>query len=260
MVEKVSSIKYFFRESGEGNNVLKRTIIGIIRETYEKMDSLYSYVPNDLRLYESILNRNLSKGYNHIVMSDIPNNVSTKKPNILLRHDVDSDHKETILRMAEIEKQFGIRSSIQIRVDGLAYDPVSFKSLVKKLYNLGFEIGLHSFCYSHKRYMKRFDWEVQTFNDIFGFNPQCFSQHGIGSMVERRKAFNMKVRDAKKRNNIPVSDCGGHDINYILKLQDCNMRKGEKKHHITNHFVEIPKIPFSKGRVILMMTHPKKWK
>jgi len=93
----------------------------------------------------------------------------------ILRHDIDRK-PDNALRMAELENHLGVKSSYYFRY------PHTFKvDIIKKIYNLGHEIGYHYEVLSksngdYKKAIKLFSDEVNSFNSICKIETICM--HG----------------------------------------------------------------------------------
>jgi hypothetical protein len=111
-----------------------------------------------------------------------------------------------------------------------------------------------------KDFMSRFEWEVEEFKKMFGFQPISFTQHGMGQQFkETRSKFNSSIALAKQLTGIQVTDCAGYDIQYMYKVTDANWCQKRQSRFITNHFTSYPFIPFANGEVFGIITHPTYW-
>jgi hypothetical protein len=95
-----------------------------------------------LKHYADTLALAKEKGYVFSKMKDYPQNIGHEKV-IFKRHDVDIQMANA-LRLAKIEAELGIPATYFLRVHA-NYNPFSFEyyKVVKKLRELGHEIGLH---------------------------------------------------------------------------------------------------------------------
>jgi len=94
-----------------------------------------------LRHYQEILDLFKERGYKFCFFSEAPDK-KTKK--VYLRHDIDYS-PETALRLAQIEYQKKIHSTYFIRLSAPFYNIFESKNakIIKKIINLGHQIGLH---------------------------------------------------------------------------------------------------------------------
>ena len=229
---------------------------------YTRFETFCRYEPYHLDIYEALIKKLKSeKKYNFLRLKDYPENIDKKKINVILRHDIDRALcVRNIEKFLKIEEKENVRSSSYILVDQVHYDPSDCISLINKYNPLGFEFGLHSACYMHSDFMERFNWEVKEFSRIFKIRPESFTQHGMGKKYfADRTAFNQEVAYAKKINDIKVTDCAAHDLQYSFKITDARMDEKERKRYIGEYFTSFPQIPFAKGDVFLILTHPCYW-
>ena len=103
----------------------------------------------------------------------------TKKPKgnfVLIRHDVDRKPKNAV-KMAEIEHEIGIRSTYYFRMNNDVFVP----KLIKKIANLGHEIGYHYEVLDKakgdfKKAIEIFKNELQEFREVCDIKTICM--HG----------------------------------------------------------------------------------
>lgn len=78
--------------------------------------------------------------------SEVPHILKSNsaKPQLLLRHDVDVDLNRA-LKMAEIEKEFGISATYMMMINSPLYrvENLSSQSVILHLISMGHEVGLH---------------------------------------------------------------------------------------------------------------------
>lgn len=94
-----------------------------------------------LTTYKSLLETLLSKYSQYSFLSFkeyMENNISDKKPVIILRHDVDR-LPQNALKIAELEHSMGIKATYYFRVVGDSYN----LSIMNKISDYGHEIGYH---------------------------------------------------------------------------------------------------------------------
>ena len=183
------------------------------------------------------------------------------KINIFLRHDVDfaSDMRKLNL-LIDIENSLNMKSAIYIRMDKQEYNPDEYKDYILSLYNLGFEVGLHTTCYLNDDYLKVFKQETQEFIDIFGFNPKSFTVHGMGQYrLDVRQRFVKEIEYKMQKLGYIFTDAILDYIIYDHVIHDCHLDPEKKKRFILKDFKRSPFF-FKKGKTYLILTHPGYWR
>ena len=89
-----------------------------------------------LDIYETVLNSFENKGYVFSTFEEYVLNHKNKV--VILKHDVDKLPKNA-LRMANLEKKFGIKTSYYFRIVKESYD----EGIIKQIADLGHEVGYH---------------------------------------------------------------------------------------------------------------------
>jgi hypothetical protein len=98
----------------------------------------------NFRHYEESLKLAKRKGYSFSTLGDFDSNRGNRLL-VLLRHDLDNPQVHKALDFARIESKLGIKATYFVRVHSDGYNPFGFKtySVLKKILELGHEIGLH---------------------------------------------------------------------------------------------------------------------
>jgi hypothetical protein len=97
-----------------------------------------------LELYEEILRRAKSLGYEFPTVSELKNGSHSHSRFLLLRHDIDASPRYA-LGMAQLEHSLGVRSSYYVLLHSLYYNPAASPhwDALQKIISMGFEVGLH---------------------------------------------------------------------------------------------------------------------
>ncbi|MBF8984160.1 hypothetical protein IZY60_11485 [Lutibacter sp. B2] len=95
-----------------------------------------------------------------------------KKNIVYLRHDIDNDFLGAY-NLAKIEKENGVKSIFFVQPNSDFYNMMSYEcmSLIKKIKNMGHEIGLHIDATITKEYEELVDYTNSTFNYYSNYMP-----------------------------------------------------------------------------------------
>jgi len=104
---------------------------------------------------------------------------------VILRHDVDR-RPETALRMAEVEKEFGIRSTYYFRMRNGVFVP----DIIRKIADLGHEIGYHYETLDKAKgdfakAIEIFQRELEDFRRIYDVKTICMHGNPLTPWVNR---------------------------------------------------------------------------
>ena len=131
--------------------------------------------------YKNTLKLALAKNYKFL-RCEQHNLITQHSKVVVLRHDIDFS-LEGALKLAKIENQLGITSTYFIRLHSKHYNPLEYNSykIVKKIQNLGHEIGLHQepafasiISSTPNKYAQQ---EIESFNLIFQTKIKGISTH-----------------------------------------------------------------------------------
>ncbi|MFA7231388.1 MAG: hypothetical protein WC071_08965, partial [Victivallaceae bacterium] len=148
--------------------------------------------------YRKLLAELSKPQYLVLPLADFKSDNSTGKVVIGLRHDSDS-HVLKALKMAEIEKSAGIRSTYYLLHSAKYYGKVengvmirnsAVDDLAKKLYAMGFEIGIHrdlfnlmwDYQFAPRAFMNE---EVKYYKNL-GIPVTGSAAHGSGTTIRRK--------------------------------------------------------------------------
>lgn len=180
--------------------------------------------------------------------------------NVYVRHDVDTQACiDNIERVMDIDKGLGVPSSVYFRVDDEDYDFSAYSDIVQRIAKDGFEVGLHTSCYSYDDPIKRFEYETQKFTSESGLAPTSFTLHGLGRehYVKRVKFRNHAGRNYEKFG-YKFTDCLRATRHYRYVIEDCHVDPQTKDRFIYDDFTNFPDAMTKTGN-LLVLTHPCYW-
>ena len=220
----------------------------------------YEFAPYSINIYKSLINSFIADP-----LINLCNFSETKtsgfQKNIFFRHDIDL---QKCVEMAPLLIEFDLKSNISspcfLRVDETEYSMKSARKLVDEFKPKGVEFGLHTICYAHDQYFDFFRDETKKFEDNFGFSPNLFTVHGLGTRRKKiRLEFYEKVVGRLEEFGYSFSDCSHKLRRYDHVIEDCHWSETEGKRYILNDFDHSNKIIAHKTSVLLL-THPCYWK
>lgn len=221
-----------------------------------------------LKKYEEICSAIVDSDYTSIKIKSYLAKAVPKKA-IILRHDVDS-RIQTALKMAQIEKEYSLSSTYYFRSDAIYYP-----KLVRKVENLGHEVGYHYEVMdkskgNHEKAIEIFKIELEKFREITDIKTVCM--HGAPSSPydnhDLWKYINFNQFDILGEAYLSV------DFNKILYFSDTsrtwNGTKFKVKDIIKSNHPYQEKIKNTDDLINLIrnneidqlyiLTHPARWK
>ena len=182
----------------------------------------------------------------------------TSHINVFIRHDIDTRACiENMHLLLAIDWDFGAPAGVYFRADDQEYPLSEQKDAIQVYRDSGFEIGLHTVCYTKDDYLAEFRRETEKFSNAVGFRPKSFSVHGLGAFRHRvRMQF---YEDISKQLLESCYEFG--DIpqlrSYDHVIHDCHLDERENR-SLYDDFVK-PLSFFRKGKNYLILTHPCYW-
>lgn len=132
-----------------------------------------------LESYSKLL-QHLKQTYKIVPFCEIP---QKHRPYLILRHDIDYS-LPAALKMAQLEHDLGVKSTYFVLLSSRFYNVFEANNVqtLKKISNLGHEIGLHYHPYQYQFYgqnmNKTLKLEIQLLEHLLGINVYSISRHG----------------------------------------------------------------------------------
>lgn len=183
----------------------------------------------------------------------------TSKKRIFVRHDIDTlECINNISLLIDINLQLHIKSGIYVRVDEASgYSLADYRDIINRVRDSGFEVGLHTVCYTQDDYMKAFESELTAFNELLGFTAKSFTVHGMGAhRFSVRQAFNNEIVQKLPSFGIEFTDCHPDLIQYDYVMHDSHYCDHKQKRYIKDDFTSLNVLANSNT---LVLTHPCYW-
>jgi len=222
------------------------------------LPSLLKFAPYEPNSYRELLLR-LKKNRNIVILPFTHKESYDNRINFFIRHDIDT--KECITSMdvlIDIDYSLAIPSGIYFRVDDEEYRLRDFRDQIRLYKRNGFEIGLHSLCYTKDDYMNEFDRETVRFSNELGFRPRSFTLHGLGDYRSCvRLDFTRIISSKLDEFGYEFTDCDGNSRNYAHVIHDCHLDSINQRRFMREDF-EL-NFPFRRGCCYLVLTHPCYW-
>jgi hypothetical protein len=180
----------------------------------------------------------------------IKNQLVDDKINVIIRHDVDISLKRT-MKMVEIEKAEGIRSTYFFRLYAEKYTFEEAIPLIKKLSDDGFGIGLHYETLSivkgdRQKAIALLDSDIQRLREIAPVN--VVAAHG-------QKGYkNRDIWEDVDKEALQITSA--YDMKYDLYLSDAGGKRlsGMDKKYLFDRIYEA-----SPGQTVQVLIHPDWW-
>jgi len=154
-------------------------------------------MPRDFtfEMYRDLCSTILSSGFLTTTVNDFLIKPSDNTKRLILRHDVDSLPKQA-LEMAIIESEFNIKSTYYFRIKNSVFD----KKIIKKIYNLGHEIGYHyevlaSNKGDKKKALNEFKINLGKFREISPITTICMHGSPLSSWTDSDLWLDNNFRD-----------------------------------------------------------------
>lgn len=135
-----------------------------------------------LRLYKNILKKAKREDYKFLKLSEYKKWIDVLPKFIILRHDIDISPLNA-LKMAEVEHSLGIVSTYYVMMRSIFYHPAAppFFEALRKIVNMGHDIGLHYDCSFFKKrsinLRKGILNEAKAMENLLGVKVKSVSQH-----------------------------------------------------------------------------------
>jgi hypothetical protein len=143
-------------------------------------------------------------------------------------------------------------------VDDEEYLLREYRELIRFYKDSGFEIGLHTCCYTKDDILTEFKRETDKFTEETGFPPKSFSVHGLGDYrQEARMKFYQEIPNRLEEFGYNFGDTP-QLRSYDYVIQDCHFDQN-RNFFIYDDFFR-PPLFFHKGATFLILTHPCYWR
>ncbi len=216
-----------------------------------------SVPPHPIRFYQNTLERLKQRGMCSLTMHEyLQHSEKQEFSNVVLRHDVDFSPEKLHL-LIDVERNYQMKSSVYVLVRNHHYPIKQYSDYFKELHADGYEIGLHTYCYSFSDAKKCLSEEAEIFKTIFGFYPKTFTFHG---MFYRSYEQLMQLSAVLKNLDDFLSDTPFSEYytqkGFHWKIGDEYRNKVNP--FLNNNFNDF-KIKTKPGSTGLVLTHPCNW-
>lgn len=169
-----------------------------------------------LELYQETLEKAIRFGYTFPTVSELKEGTGKINKFLLLRHDIDTSPRYA-LKMAQLERSLGIRSSFYVLMHSPFYNPAAPPHWddLSQIVELGFEVGLHYdtafFEQRQKDPLEGVLNDAVALEKILGVKIYSVSQHrpASGTFLEKLNEFYVDAYNQDLIHNICyVSDSG----------------------------------------------------
>lgn len=226
---------------------------------YLRARKIYRHAPYSLAIYEQLLRRFKDSDRHQFIRFLEYGETRMRKDNIFVRHDIDTQNCITNLSQTlEIDQSLQIPSGIYFRVDDEEYCVRDFQKMIGHYKVMGFEIGLHTLCYTQDNYLQEFKRETEKFKSELGFSPMSFSVHGLGDFrLEVRMRFYKEIALSFREFGYETGDIPPLR-SYEHMIHDCHL-DADNRRFLYDEFVRLPPF-YLPGKRYLILTHPCYWK
>ena len=218
-----------------------------------------NYAPYSSSLYKALLASLTSNNSINVCSFNATVSADTNKVNVFFRHDIDTELCLLNLQdMICIDKSFGVKPGIFFLVSDQTYDIRSCEAVAVELKSNGYAVGLHTVCYLEDDYLAEFQREIDKFTNTFGFKPDTFNAHGLGSIKQdNRLKFYDEMAIRYKDFGFEYSDCCAKLRQYQHVIEDCHLDRDKNNRYIKTDFAFADHF-MQKGNN-LVLTHPCYW-
>jgi hypothetical protein len=222
----------------------------------------YANSPYPIAVYDRFLAAVLERSAGRVAPFNAPPPRQWERGLVIVRHDVDTAAcVEGLAALLDVDRAHGVPAAIFLRTDGGDYDPLRAASIVRRYRDTpGLTFGLHTSCYLHDDFMGALERETRTFEEVFGFPPDTFTVHGLGSVrADVRRRFVATVSRDLGAAGFSFSDCHPDLRRYDYVVEDCHLDTETGARFVYDDIVEAPGW-IARGEVCLLLTHPCYWR
>lgn len=200
------------------------------------------------KYYSEMVDKLINKGYMFAFFPEAEKLFINDTKFVLMRHDVDIDILGS-LKIAEMDAEKNVKSTFffLIRTDLYNVFSDTGSNIIKKILNLGHEIGLHYDFSSYKKMnlndtSKTCEKEVHVLEDWFSHSISAISFHKANDFVFKG---NPKISYPIVHTHMPLFE---NKIKYFSDSRGC-----------WRHGIPIESEQFRKGKPLHILTHPIWW-
>jgi hypothetical protein len=219
------------------------------------------HAPYPVSIYRGLLSQSRENPKIHFVRFLDQSGEVWGQINMFVRHDIDTAaciHNMPIL--LNVDREFGVRAGIYLRADDQEYSLSECRDVLEPYRAVGFEVGLHTVCYTNEDYMGAFMYETDKFVRQMGFKPDSFTVHGLGGYrADARLEFCKNIAGCLQEFGYEFSDCHCSLRSYEYVIEDCHWDDQTSMRFIYDDFWNLPSF-FREGHSYLVLTHPCYWK
>lgn len=217
------------------------------------------YAPFRYEIYQSLIDKLKSHHAVSITPFNTYSDVVEGLTNVYFRHDIDTlNCVKNLPSLVKVDESNGIVPGIFFIVNDETYLLSSCKEIANYLHQIGYPIGLHTVCYLDDNYLDQFQREIDIFTNTFGFRPDTFNAHGLGSVrLETRLKFYDEIAAKYQEFGFQYSDCCPKLREYRHVFEDCHWDKDKSTRYLKNDFFD-PSSSLENGNA-LVLTHPCYW-
>jgi hypothetical protein len=180
---------------------------------------------------------------------------------LFIRHDIDTAACIRGMRLLiDIDRELGISPGIYLMADTSEYRLADHRSEIEACRAAGFEVGLHTVCYTHDDYFEALRTETKVFADALGFWPRSFTIHGLGEhRLDIRLRFCNEILRRLDEFGFVFTDCSPELRVYDHVFHDCHRDPTGGSRVIYDELTG-RRFPFANGKSYVLLTHPCYWK
>jgi hypothetical protein len=229
------------------------------RRRYLQSLSTAHYAPYPVRVYRDFLSRVLQDRELEVAPF-VDANAGLGCATLFVRHDIDTAACARGMGvLLGIDRELGVRSGIYLLAGSTEYRLADHRDEIAAWRATGFEVGLHTVCYTHDDYFAALEAETRAFADALGFAPRSFTVHGLGEhRLDVRLRFYREVLPRLGEFGYEFTDCCPELRSYDRVFHDCHWDTAKQARYIYDELTG-RRFPFERGKSYLLLTHPCYW-
>jgi hypothetical protein len=228
------------------------------RHRYLQSLSAARYAPYPARLYRDFLARALHDRALEVapfVEAPAGRGLAT----LYVRHDIDTAAcARGMGLLLGIDRELGVRSGVYLLADAPDYRLSDLREEIAAWRAAGFEVGLHTACYTHDDCFAAFAAETRAFTNALGFAPRSFTVHGLGQhRLDARMKFYREIPARLTEFGYAYTDIPGVR-GYDHVFEDCHWDGARQSRYVRDDLAG-RRYPYARGGRYLLLTHPCYW-